>query len=283
MSRRADGTFPWSDAGSSCVRRGLPAFVFCSLAAALIMPVHAAPMPSVSLPLDERQGAVAKDRAGHSLIGLLRGGAAWVPGIQGSAVSLDPKQRQFVALNRAAVNTAASFTVSAWVKVNRLEGGQTFISQDGETVSRFCLGKRGDDNRFVFSVFSTDTLSATVQTAVSAFVPTPGLWYHLTGVYDWAAGQARLYVDGGPLTAVPTAIAMSRSLADPWHLDPRWRVFPGGHQALFTGPDGRFWTAYKHERTSTVPWLSVDPIDFDLDGNVQVTLTTGPQSITLTH
>ncbi len=74
-----------------------------------------------------------------------------------------------------------------------------------------------------------------------------------------------------------TGIAMSRSLAGPWHLDPRWRVFPGGHQAEFVGPDGRWWTAYKHERSETTPWLSIDPIDFDADGMVQMTPTTGLQ------
>ena len=78
-----------------------------------------------------------------------------------------------------------------------------------------------------------------------------------------------------------TGIAMAASLAGPWKLDPRVRVFPGGHQAEFIGPDGRWWTAYKHERSATTPWLSVDPLDFDAEGRVQMTPTTGPQSISL--
>ncbi len=78
-----------------------------------------------------------------------------------------------------------------------------------------------------------------------------------------------------------TGIAMSQSLSGPWHLDQRWRVFPGGHQAEFVGPDGRWWTAYKHEHSETTPWLSIDPIDFSADGSVEITPTTGPQSIPL--
>lgn len=480
---------------------------------------------------------------------------------------------------RAAVNTAKSFTVSAWVKVNRRDGWQTFVSQDGRSVSAFSLQKRGDDDRFGFTLSASDSPTAQARTAESAFTPTPGLWYHLTGVYDRKAGQIRLYADGtrlasaafttpwaaaghtqigrglrdgqpadfldgavqgvrfsphaltdaavdsayrvavnrrmphtftwanpiyfqgdgpgddihdpdilydrgvyylvytmapfrnytdrdtklpnlgsapgialyasrdlkvwtfknwivkssdlpddcpykdqfwapelhkingrfyvifggsnwiadkynigghmgyyqfvgvadkatgpyahfttlrgpgvdtslfqddgktyavwpgneihpidlshinqdqitvGPMVSraagpddfkaigkpVPetmegpymikqdgtyycffaetyrgphgfydTAVAMSKSLAGPWHLDPRWRVFPGGHQALFTGPDGRWWTSYKHEGGGeTQPWLNIDPVNFDADGNVQVTPTRGPQSVPL--
>ena len=85
----------------------------------------------------------------------------------------------------------------------------------------------------------------------------------------------------GPNGFYDTAVAMSKSLAGPWRLDPRWRVFPGGHQALFTGPDGRFWTSYKHEGGDTQPWLNIDPVDFDKNGRVLVTPTQGPQSIPL--
>lgn len=78
-----------------------------------------------------------------------------------------------------------------------------------------------------------------------------------------------------------TGIATAQSLAGPWTLDPRVRAFPGGHQAEFIGPNGGWWTAYKHEHSDTAPWLSVDPLTFDADGKVQTTLTTGPQSLPL--
>jgi len=80
-----------------------------------------------------------------------------------------------------------------------------------------------------------------------------------------------------------TGVATATSLKGPWKLDPRWRVFPGGHQAEFVGPDGRWWTVYKHEESATSPWLSVDPIDFDAAGNVVVTPTTGAQTIPATR
>ena len=77
-------------------------------------------------------------------------------------------------------------------------------------------------------------------------------------------------------------VATAQSLNGPWAMDPRGRVFPGGHQAEFIGPDGRWWTAYKHEESPNAPWLSIDPIDFAADGSVHVTPTTGPQTIPLT-
>ena len=85
----------------------------------------------------------------------------------------------------------------------------------------------------------------------------------------------------GPGGSYDTGVATAKSLAGPWQLDPRGRVFPGGHQALFTGPDGRFWTVYKHEESPNAPWLNIDPVDFDAQGAVHVTPTTGPQSVLL--
>lgn len=78
-----------------------------------------------------------------------------------------------------------------------------------------------------------------------------------------------------------TGIATAKSLSGPWTLDPRVRQFPCGHQAEFVGPGGGWWMAYKHEHSDTTPWLSVDPLTFEADGNVQMTPTAGPQSLPL--
>lgn len=83
----------------------------------------------------------------------------------------------------------------------------------------------------------------------------------------------------GPGGFYDTGVATASSLAGPWRLDPRWRIFPGGHQALFTGPDGGWWTSYRHEGSDIAPWLSIDPVGFDAQGNVVVTPTQGPQRL----
>ena len=85
----------------------------------------------------------------------------------------------------------------------------------------------------------------------------------------------------GPNGFYDTGVATSKSLYGPWRLDPRWRVFPGGHQAEFVGPDGGWWTAYRHEESPAAPWLSIDPIPFGAGGEVQVTPTVGPASLPL--
>jgi xylan 1,4-beta-xylosidase len=79
-----------------------------------------------------------------------------------------------------------------------------------------------------------------------------------------------------------TGVATATDLKGPWRLDPRWRIFPGGHQAEFIGPDGGWWTSFRHEQSSVAPWLSIDPIHFTTNGEVEVTPTIGPSSVPLT-
>lgn len=47
-------------------------------------------------------------------------------------------------LGQGLVATDASFTVAAWVRLDRLDGEQVFVSQDGKSVSGFAPEKRAD-------------------------------------------------------------------------------------------------------------------------------------------
>ena len=82
----------------------------------------------------------------------------------------------------------------AWVKLQTLDGTQVFVSRSGP--SAFSLSKTGGDNRFAFAGFG----AASVH---SDFTPTPGLWYHLTGVCDRVSRQDSLYVNGVLLGMAP--------------------------------------------------------------------------------
>jgi hypothetical protein len=74
----------------------LGAFSFCAVSLCA-----ASAAPTVTLSFDEGQGTAA-----------LKNGAAWTPGIHGRALALDPAQRQYAEMSRAAVKTDQSFTVS---------------------------------------------------------------------------------------------------------------------------------------------------------------------------
>ncbi len=87
----------------------------------------------------------------------------------------------------------------------------------------------------------------------------------------------------GPEGFYDTGVATARSLHGPWKLDPRWRIFPGGHQSEFRGPDGNWWTAFRHEESPLAPWLSIDPIYFSADGAVQVSPTIGLAHVPLSR
>ena len=87
------------------------------------------------------------------------------------------------------VNTAASFTVSAWVNLTTLTGYQTFVSIASTSVAGFFLQLRGDTGTFAFSRLSSDA-TGTATYVADPSAPVANTWYHLVGVDDTSAGHA---------------------------------------------------------------------------------------------
>jgi endo-1,4-beta-xylanase len=112
----------------------------------------------------------------------------------GAALSLDGTG----SVDRAQplVFTNASYSVTAWVKLGDKNGYRVVAAQDGSTRDGFYLEYHKDSDRWAFITSSTDSDSGTWQTALSKTVPSVGNWTHLAGVYDSAAQQLRLYVNG---------------------------------------------------------------------------------------
>lgn len=110
----------------------------------------------------------------------------------GGDVSIPPQ------LSVPAVDLTASYSVAAWVTMSDAGGWRTFVSADGTEVSEFYLQKRGDTNRFGFTLSTSDS-NAGVNTpciASSAFVPEANTRYHLVATRDATTGIDTLYVDG---------------------------------------------------------------------------------------
>jgi alpha-L-arabinofuranosidase len=95
------------------------------------------------------------------------------------------------------IDTTQSFTVSAWVYLNNVNGYQTFVSQDGTQISGFFLQLRGDTHQFAFTRPAYDSPKAlgVIATAPN-IIPQPDEWYHLAGVYNAQAQTISLYVNG---------------------------------------------------------------------------------------
>ncbi len=105
---------------------------------------------------------------------------------------------------KPAVDTTKSYTVSAWVKVARIEGFQTFVSIDAAHVSGFFLQLRGDTGKFSMSALGRDSSEgAGGVSAVALAPPAVDTWYHLAGVYDADAHTLSLYVNGALQQTVP--------------------------------------------------------------------------------
>ena len=177
--------------------------------------------PAAYLTFDEGAGADALDASGHGNTAKLFGAAGWTPGQVGpSALTVPGAVGSYAEIPVPVVDTTKSFTVAAWVKVNRVGGYQTFVSEDGPVLSSFFLQLRGDSNEFSFTVpYDFFVLPQ------SGFTPIPGKWYHLAGVYDATAQTATLFVNGvladivhhvvaGPATG-PTAIGRGKFAGNP--------------------------------------------------------------------
>lgn len=93
------------------------------------------------------------------------------------------------------IDASADFSISVWVKLDKLDTWDTFVSQDGQSISAFYLQKR-DSNYLAFTTFPADGTSAKACVAESTLKPRAGEWYHLVATRSAATGQQRLYVDG---------------------------------------------------------------------------------------
>lgn len=169
-------------------------------------------------PFDEGSGTTTKDAAGSHDATLVNG-LQWTAGHPGSALQFNGSN-QYVDTGAAILDTTGNYSVSAWVKLDRLGSFATAVSQDGPTNSAFFLQYSGADNRFAFSF-----------AGVRALAPAPpqtGQWYHLTGVRDAASGTLTLYVNGqkaGTATACLGDASTGHTVIG--------RAFYGGNQVDF--------------------------------------------------
>ncbi|HEY0718026.1 MAG TPA: DUF5127 domain-containing protein [Streptosporangiaceae bacterium] len=97
---------------------------------------------------------------------------------------------------RPVVRTDHSFTVTAQVRLDRRSGWPTAVSQDGRAAPGFALQYDGAADRWAFAMTIDDSAVSRTVRARSRTAPVTGSWAQLGAVYDAAAGQLRLYLDG---------------------------------------------------------------------------------------
>ncbi len=136
------------------------------------------------------EGAV--DRVGGATLGLE--GATVSPGAQGDELVVSGPGTT-AATTDPLVDTSTDFSISTWVKLDELDGYDTFVGIDGQEVSAFFLQKR-DDDRLSFATFSSDATSTSACVTTAEIQPRAGEWYHVVGSFDAGSSEQRIYVDG---------------------------------------------------------------------------------------
>ncbi|HEY6748628.1 MAG TPA: LamG domain-containing protein [Mycobacteriales bacterium] len=136
---------------------------------------------------DEGAGRAAADTAGGHPLALLAGASWDADGKDATAVRFDGT-RGYSETSRPVLDTAGSYSVAAWVRLDRVpDGFATAVSQDGGRDSAFAL-------QYVPS--GQWAMGGPGGRALSEDPPVRGTWTHLAGVRDATTGQWVLYVDG---------------------------------------------------------------------------------------
>ncbi|HWH01888.1 MAG TPA: LamG-like jellyroll fold domain-containing protein, partial [Pilimelia sp.] len=178
--------------------------------------------------LADGSGTTAADSAGNSpatasgSVGWSteRGGSATFPGGAGNALaSAGP-----------VLDTAKSFTVTAWVKLAATGGGnRVAVSQGGARFPGFSLGYDATANKWRFSTCAPDAATAQCSHVTSDTAAAAGTWVHLAGVYCEHFDEITIYVNGEPSETVSAGAGLTArgpvtigrqmwngAAADPW-------------------------------------------------------------------
>ncbi|GHG18740.1 hypothetical protein GCM10017567_41500 [Amycolatopsis bullii] len=161
----------------------------------LISATSHVPSLQASWTLGQTSGNTATDSTGYGNSVTLTGGYGWVPGHDGGGLQLDGATG-YGTTPGPVVNTAESFTVSAWVNPTDLNAGYTVLSQAGSAGANFVLRYDKAANRWAFGMSPADTATTAMTWATGTSVPQAGAWTLLTATFDKTTSRLRLAVNG---------------------------------------------------------------------------------------
>ncbi|GAA2046086.1 LamG-like jellyroll fold domain-containing protein [Polymorphospora rubra] len=151
--------------------------------------------------MDEGTGTSVADVSGRNKTLTLHGGAAWTAdhtGEPGTALALNGTTG-YAATAVSVVRTDGSFSLSARVRLTA-DRQAVVLCQEGGRACAMTLYWSSSLSRWVFNMTGADSDAPTYLRAMAPAATPPAevlnRWFHLVGVYDAAAGQVRLYVDG---------------------------------------------------------------------------------------
>ncbi len=138
--------------------------------------------------------STTKDRTWRGNHATTGGGTGFDTGADGKGLRLNGTDG--AATVPAGLPMRDSFTVSAWAKLDRDDQVATIVSQDGDRASGFALRYRPGPRRWTFGGTESDADGTQAVEVTALATPKTGEWTHVTGVYDHAGRQLRVYVNG---------------------------------------------------------------------------------------
>jgi len=164
--------------------------------------------------LDEGTGTIASDSSGNGNDGTVFGGAQWVPGHFGSALSFNGNAAGVRVLNSPLLEPSTAVSVSAWVMHAGSPGSYRYILAKGATgcISASYALFTGANGGLAFYVSNghgnTYVISPDAGTGVW-----DGNWHLIVGTFD--GSNVRLFVDGNQVgSGTPHAPPIGYVLTD---------------------------------------------------------------------
>ncbi len=155
--------------------------------------------------LDQTSGTTVTDSSGTGNTAAVTSPVTWANGAANLAGA-----NGWIATNGPVLNTASSYTVSAWTNLADNNADHTIVAQGGTNTAAFLLEYSKALNTWAFVSPSADATSGVSYPEAAATTPAAvGTWTHLVASFDASAGTMTLYVNG--------AAAASASNATPWN------------------------------------------------------------------
>ncbi|HNS21565.1 MAG TPA: LamG domain-containing protein [Sedimentisphaerales bacterium] len=161
--------------------------------------------------LDDEGSDYAVDSSGYDNYGTRYGGAAFVDGWQGEALSFDGTDDYIVCGNDASLMNVESVSVSAWIQLGIFDGDRKIVSNQNNSSGGYKLGVY-TNNKVEFEVRDSSNASTLNRAVEGGTTLKKNTWYHVVGVYE--KGMAiRTYVNGALDRELATASVVGTSAA----------------------------------------------------------------------